>query len=113
MRATRKITISMPADMAKEVKRLAKRENITMSGLFREAFRRYQPARKPVDDPEAIRRVMKVVEDAKRNPMHPDTLAAELRKVRADFAAAANKTKMRERDIVGVIHGLRARGRAS
>ena len=41
MRATRKITISMPADMAKEVKRLAKRENISMSGLFRDAFRRH------------------------------------------------------------------------
>ena len=113
MRATRKITISMPADMAKDVKRLAKRENITMSALLRDALRQYRTAAQPVNDPKLNEQIRKIVEDAKRNPMHPDTLAAELRKVRADFAAAANKTKMRQRDIVGVIHGLRARGRAS
>lgn len=36
------LNISMPADMAKRVKKLAKKENRTQSELLREAFRVYE-----------------------------------------------------------------------
>lgn len=36
------INISMPPDMAKRIKKVAKEENRTLSELLREAFRRYE-----------------------------------------------------------------------
>lgn len=36
------INISMPSDMARRVKKLAKEENRTQSELLREAFRKYE-----------------------------------------------------------------------
>jgi len=42
MRTTKTVSISMPPAQLKEAERLAKKENRTMSELFREAFRRYQ-----------------------------------------------------------------------
>lgn len=36
------LNISMPADMAKRVKKIAKEENRTQSELIREAFRKYE-----------------------------------------------------------------------
>ena len=36
------INISMPPDMAKRIKKIAKEENRTKSELLREAFRRYE-----------------------------------------------------------------------
>ena len=36
------INISMPPDMAKRIKNVAKAENRTLSELLREAFRRYE-----------------------------------------------------------------------
>jgi predicted transcriptional regulator len=41
-RRSRVFTISMPPEMAKAAKALAKRQNRTMSELMREAFRVYQ-----------------------------------------------------------------------
>ena len=41
-RRSRVFTISMPPDMAKAAKALAKRQNRTMSELMREAFRVYE-----------------------------------------------------------------------
>lgn len=49
MRTTKTVSISMPPAQLREAERLAKRENRTMSELFREAFRRYQ-------DQEGVRR---------------------------------------------------------
>ena len=45
MRATKKVSISMPVAVAKDAERLAKRENRTMSELVREALRCYQRER--------------------------------------------------------------------
>lgn len=42
VRTTKVYSITMPPDMARQVERLAKRENRTMSELVREALRRYQ-----------------------------------------------------------------------
>ena len=42
MRNTKVYSITMPPEMAKQVERLARKENRTMSELVREALRRYQ-----------------------------------------------------------------------
>ena len=44
-RRSRVFTISMPPEMAAAAEFLAKRENRTMSELFREAFREYHSSR--------------------------------------------------------------------
>lgn len=45
MRQSRTITISLPAELSKEVERVAKAEHRTVSELFREAFRQYEARR--------------------------------------------------------------------
>ena len=42
MRTSKTVSISLPPGQLKEAERMAKRQNRTMSELFREAFRRYQ-----------------------------------------------------------------------
>lgn len=46
MRSTQTITISLPADLAEEVDRLAAEERRTRSELLREAFRQYVERRR-------------------------------------------------------------------
>jgi Arc/MetJ-type ribon-helix-helix transcriptional regulator len=45
MRTTRTLSISLPPAQFKDMEKLAKRENRTMSELIREALRRYQAER--------------------------------------------------------------------
>jgi CopG family transcriptional regulator / antitoxin EndoAI len=45
MRTTKTLSISLPPAQFKEMERLAKKENRTMSELIREALRRYQAER--------------------------------------------------------------------
>jgi predicted transcriptional regulator len=42
MRTTKSVTISLPPAQLKAAERIAKKENRTMSELFREALRRYE-----------------------------------------------------------------------
>ncbi|SPE25772.1 conserved hypothetical protein [Candidatus Sulfopaludibacter sp. SbA6] len=42
MRASKTISVSMPPNQLKEMERVAKRENRTLSELVQELFRRYQ-----------------------------------------------------------------------
>ena len=65
------INISMPAEMAKRAKRVAKEENKTQSELFREAFRRYESDREwakiwKVGEATAKRMGIKTLEDIER-----------------------------------------------
>ena len=46
MRTTEPISITFPPEMLKRAKRLAAKENRTMSELFREAFREYERKRR-------------------------------------------------------------------
>ena len=45
MPSIKTITISLPAEMGREIERLAKEEHRTVSELIRETFRRYQAQR--------------------------------------------------------------------
>ena len=49
MRSTDTLTISLPAELADEVDRLARQEGRTRSELFREAFRQYAERRRRSD----------------------------------------------------------------
>ena len=42
MRTTKSLTVSLPPAQLREMERIAKKENRTMSELVRESFRRYQ-----------------------------------------------------------------------
>jgi CopG family transcriptional regulator / antitoxin EndoAI len=42
MRTTKTLSVSLPPEQLKEMEKLAKKENRTMSELIREALRRYQ-----------------------------------------------------------------------
>lgn len=46
MRTTEVISITLPPEMADEARRLAKKENRTLSELFRETLRTYQRERR-------------------------------------------------------------------
>jgi predicted transcriptional regulator len=46
MRTTTPVSITLPAEMLKRAKRLAKTENRTMSELMREAYREYERKRR-------------------------------------------------------------------
>jgi predicted DNA-binding protein len=49
MRTTAAVSITLPPDMLKRAKKLAGKENRTMSELIREALRRYEQAASPAE----------------------------------------------------------------
>jgi Arc/MetJ-type ribon-helix-helix transcriptional regulator len=57
MRTTKVYSITMPPEMGKQVERLARKENRTMSELVREALRRYQQQPAILDVREYIRQL--------------------------------------------------------
>lgn len=64
MRTTKTISVSLPPKQLREMERVAKKENRTMSELLREAFRRYvQPQTQPATLAEALQLVR---EDARQ-----------------------------------------------
>ena len=112
MRTTKNISITFPTAMAKEAERLAKRENRTMSELLREAFRHYcTGGNKRV--PDDLASILRIIADAKVNPLSPEELAAEDKRLMAVGAAQAKKVGSKERDVVRVVHESRARRSAS
>jgi Arc/MetJ-type ribon-helix-helix transcriptional regulator len=88
MRTTENLTVSLPPAVKRQMERVAKRENRTLSELVRETFRHYQ---KPsVDIYELIRQIaptppetLAMREDAKRAGADKLTMAQIQRQVRA------------------------------
>lgn len=107
MRTTENLTISLPPAVKREMERVAKKENRTLSELVRETFRHYQ---KPsVDVYELIRQIAPVQpetramrEDAKRagtDGLTMDEIQREVRAVRNrnDKQHNGRKTSKRRR----------------
>lgn len=111
VRTTKNISITMPIAMVKDTERLAKRENRTMSELVREALRHYQ-ARRVGAEPEDMQWILRVIEEAKKNPMTPAELRAESESLAAYGARQAKKLGAKEKDVVRLIHQSRARSKA-
>jgi hypothetical protein len=58
MRTAKTLSISLPPEQFKAAERLARRENRTISELFREAFRRYeQQAISMLDNPARLKKL--------------------------------------------------------
>lgn len=113
MRTTKNISITFPTAMAKQAERLAKRENRTMSELLREAFRAYCTGGRTSRVSGDLASVLKIIAEAKTNPLSSKELAAEDKRLRAIGAAQAKKVGSKERDVVRVVHESRARRSAS
>ncbi len=106
----------MPIAMAKQVERMARRENRTMSELVREALRRYKGsgARTTHDDLQwAGRLVADSKREQKEKPMTSEELLAESARLAGYGSRQARKLGIKESDIVGIIRKTRARYHAS
>jgi Arc/MetJ-type ribon-helix-helix transcriptional regulator len=66
MRTSRTLSVSMPPAQLRQVERLAKKENRTLSELVREALRRYQQKPASPAGAELIAALRAVQEDARR-----------------------------------------------
>jgi metal-responsive CopG/Arc/MetJ family transcriptional regulator len=66
MRTSKTVSVSMPPTQLKQVERLAKKENRTMSELIREALRQYQQRQEAPVNTDLIAALRSVQEDARR-----------------------------------------------
>ena len=66
MRTSKTISVSLPPLQLKQAERLAKRENRTMSELFREALRQYQQRQEGAVNNDLIAALRAVQDDARR-----------------------------------------------
>jgi len=66
MRTTKTYSITMPPEMAKQLERLARKENRTISELVREALRQYQQKQEAAVNTELLTALRDVQEAAKR-----------------------------------------------
>lgn len=102
MRTTKFLTISLPPEQLKTAERLARKENRTMSELFREALRRYQHQQEWRPSPAALAQFNEIVrliqQDAKRaalDKMSKREINAEVQAVRKQTRTTARKTTKR------------------
>ena len=113
MRVTKSVSITMPVAMVKDAERLAKRENRTMSELVREALRHYATSRRTRSDRGDLRWIGRTIGEAQRNPLAPEEILAEDKRLAAYGARQAKKLGFKERDTVRMIHESRVRRNAS
>ncbi len=79
MRTSKTLSISLPSAQLKEAEKLAKKENRTVSELFREALRRYQD--RDETKPASLAAALQLLrEDAKRTGL-------SMREINAKIAA--------------------------
>lgn len=103
MRTTRSVTISLPPEQLKAAERLAKRQNRTMSELFREGLRRLEQEEMPAS-PAALRDLGSVIrliqQEARRtglNRMSMREIDAEIEDTRKKMARKAKPSINRRR----------------
>ena len=112
MKTSRTISVSMPPEQLREMEKVAKRENRTMSELVREIFRQYQNRRRAAtrDDLELM---LQLIAEAKDNPLRPAELREESAQLMKYGARQAKKVGIKEGDVPRIIHASRSRRRAS
>jgi Arc/MetJ-type ribon-helix-helix transcriptional regulator len=92
MRTSKVVSVSMPPNQLKQVERMAKKENRTMSELIREALRRYQQQQERPANTDLIAALRAVQEDAKRAGL--DKLSQ--REINAEIAASRRQHRQRK-----------------
>ena len=101
MRTTKSVTISLPPKQLKTAERLAKKQNRTMSELFREGLRRLEqeeqrPSPEALGDLGTVLRLLQ--QDAKRaglDKMTKREINAEVAAARKDMRAKAQRSTNR------------------
>src|SRR5664280_697633 len=88
MRAIKNASITIPVAVVKDAERLAKRENRTVSELFREALRHYATSRTRTDRGD-LPWIGRIIGEAKRNPLAPGEILAEDKRLAAYGASQA------------------------
>jgi hypothetical protein len=114
MPATQNISVTLPVAVAREAKRIAKREKRSMSALVCDALRSYKESQiEPVDwdDEDSVMRFML---EAKKTPMTPAEMEKEEKRLMQYGARQAKRLGItRDEDIVRIIHESRARRNAA
>ncbi len=98
MRTARTLSISLPPSQLKAAERLAKRENRTMSELFREAFRRYEEERRLLSDPGRPRKLGELetaVSLLREEARHTPAGKLSMRQIDAEIKAARKERRAR------------------
>lgn len=97
MRTAKTLSISLPPQQLKAAEKLARRENRTISELFREAFRRYEQQAIPVlDNPARLKKLDELKaavdllhQEAKQKGLNKLTM----RQIDAEIAAARRERR--------------------
>ena len=112
MRATKRISVSLPPAMARDAKRLAKREARSVSAIMRDALAQYQKSRE-LPDELTEEWIMQFAAEAKADRMTPQEIEAEEKRLARYGARQAKKLGIKsDEDIVRIIHEWRAEQRA-
>jgi metal-responsive CopG/Arc/MetJ family transcriptional regulator len=89
MRTSKTISVSLPPVQLKRAEKLARKENRTMSELFREALRQYEQKQETPVNNDLIAALKAVQEDAQRAGL--DKLSQ--REINAEIAASRRERK--------------------
>jgi len=92
MRATKNVSIAMPVAMVKDAERLAKRENRTMSELVRRPYGTMQRVAARGSGRGDLRWIARTIGEAKRNPLAPEEILAEDKRLAAYGARQARNS---------------------
>jgi metal-responsive CopG/Arc/MetJ family transcriptional regulator len=90
MRTSKTISVSLPASQLKEMEKVARRENRTLSGLVRELFRRYQQQendRVLVADPARARMLLDLMRAVEELRKEAGAQGLTTRQINAEIAA--------------------------
>jgi metal-responsive CopG/Arc/MetJ family transcriptional regulator len=89
MRTSKTISVSLPPVQLKRAEKLARKENRTMSELFREALRQYEQKQETPVNNDLIAALKAIQEDAQRAGL--DKLSQ--REINAEIAASRRERK--------------------
>lgn len=96
MRTTAPLSITLPPEMLKRAKKLAARENRTMSELVREALRRYeQGSQAPATRQQALMEFQRAVEAFRMNARRDGLDKLSIRDLDKEINAARKERRRR------------------
>ena len=96
MRTTAPLSITLPPEMLKRAKKLAGKENRTMSELIREALRRYEQATNPAEiRRQAMMEFGRVLAAVREDARHAGTAKLTMRQLDKEIAAGRAERRRR------------------
>src|SRR5438045_8491502 len=95
MRTTKSVTISLPPAQLKSAERLAKKQNRTMSELFREGLRRLEQEEEWRPSPAALAQFGEIVRLIQQDARGAGLDRTTMREIDAEVEAARKQTRVR------------------